>query len=827
MADTGDKVAEAVRLQEAGQTAEAEAILLEAVSADPDNIDAQFRLAVLYMHAGRFEESVDAYVKVLALNPTNPGALANLGAVLQILGRTAEAEARYREAIAGNPALDAAHINLGNLLQESGRGTEAIESYRAAVRVDPANTSAMSLLASALIGAGKLEDALQVLGAWQAIDADDPHQAYLMGAALLVRGDTSGAIPHLQRAVDKIPETAAATLARALVAQGRHGDADRWFQRAVNDAPGDKELVTQMGANLRELGRLSEAAQVFEQVLAHDPIFAAALIGLGTVRQSEYRHWEALKEFDRALKAEPDNAAALANKAISLQLLGRSDEARLLYERAVEADPKAAEIRFNLGTLLQAVGRYDEARSAFRRALDLRPGYAQVTPFLIHMHLKLCEWRDLEPLTAQLEANTRAELARGGPASSAPFSLFGTGVPFDLQMEATRAEAAAIGSHVLEAKQRLNFAYAPRTGKLRVGYLSPDFRSHSAARLFAGLLKSHGRDKVELFGYSLAPTGTHDESTEWFQGEFDTFRDISEISHENSAVQINGDGVHVLVDLASHTRGSRPEILALQPAPVQCHYLGYNLPLGADWCRYLIGDPVSFADQSIVSALPADLVMLKGCWTAAEPPAHIDPNSAMTRAEAGLPVDGTVFANFNASQKCEPIIWGAWMRILAAVPGSVLWMLDAADTVKRNLVREAETRGISADRLLFAPALAHAEHLRRMPLADIAFDTYYYKGGATALEFLAAGVPVLSLRNPGPAWGASLLEAAGTPETAANDLDAYERIAVELALDPPQLAALKARLLAAPDSAPLFDIQSWARDVEAAYETMWADAQNS
>ena len=825
---TTDKVAEAVRLQALGKTVEAEALLEEALAADPTHIDAQMHLAVLYMHEGRFDKSADAFSAVLEREPKNSRALANLGTVLQASGQIDAAEAIYERALVVDPGLDPVHLNLGHILLESGRAAQAIEHIRAATEINPSNTNALHLLASTLIGQGgadEIAEAKTALQAWQALEPDNSDQYFLIGAALLVSNDVPGAIPHLTKAADQDPERAAATLARALIADGRPADGEKWFTTALKLTP-DKGLTAEYGQCLRSLGRLSEARDVFRGLLAVDPKFAPGHLGLGNVLQAECRHDEAIAEFEAALAVNPADAPSLANKATSLQFLGRPQDALATYERAVEADPTAPEIRFNQGALLQGMGRFDEAQAAFRRALDLRPGYAQVTPYLLHMLLKLCDWGDLKALTAEMEANTRAELAQGKKVSAAPFSLCGTAVPFDLQMDATRSEAAAIGAHVAETKARMSLSHAPRGEKLRVGYISPDLRSHSAGRLFQSLLRAHDRSKLEITGYSLASTKTLDETTEWFKTNFDGFRDLSLCSHEQSASLINGDGINILVDLASHTKGARPEILALEPAPVQCHYLGYNLPLGAEWCRYMIGDRVSFADQKIVSELPCDLVLLDGAWAATEPPAPVQP---MTRAEAGLPETGFVFANFNAPQKCEPIIWGVWMRILAAVPGSILWMLGAGETVKRNLRQEAEIRGVAADRIVFAPPMSHDQHLRRLALADVAFDTHHYKGGATPLEFLGAAVPVVTLLNVGPAWGASLLHAAGVPETAAKDIADYERIAVDLANDPDKLADIKSRLKAAPHLSPkpaaLYDTQKWTRDVEAALEKMWADFQ--
>ena len=296
-----------MRLQEAGETAAAEAALQEALAADPNHTGAQMRLAAPYMHAGRFDEAVDAFTKVVALDPGNSRALANLGTVLQALGRNSEAETRYGQAIAADPSLDPVHLNLGHLFSDSGRPAEAINAFRTAVGINPRNPIAQQLLASALIGAGGRDDiaeALTVLGDWGALNDGDPQQAYLTGAALLVSDDVAAAIPHLTKAAEKSPETAAATLARALVAHGRHAEAEPWFVASLKGSP-DKNLMAEHSQCLRELGRLGEATQVFNGLLAVDRSFAPAHLGLGSVLQVQYRHEQALVEFEAALGPGP------------------------------------------------------------------------------------------------------------------------------------------------------------------------------------------------------------------------------------------------------------------------------------------------------------------------------------------------------------------------------------------------------------------------------------------------------------------------------------------------------------------------------------------
>ncbi len=789
MSSDGSAVGEAVRLQEGGHATPAEALYRIAVENDPADIDAAFRLGVLLMHAGRNVEAVAAYQRVLAHDPRHASTHANLGAVLQALGRSGEAEQHYREAIAVNPILPAPHLNLGALLQGLGRTTEAEASFRAALRIDPEDATALLRLATLLLARDAAADALPLLRRLAAREPENSQVDFLTGAAHLMLRQPVEAIGPLTRAAAREPDRVAAPLARALVAAGESVRALPWFERAAALTPNDTALAADL------------------------------LMARGCALQAEFRHEDAIAAFDTALAARPGNAPVYANRAASLTALGRVNDARLAYERAIEAAPDNADIRFHYGMLLQSMGRFDEARAALRRAAELRPGLAAVDAQLINTQLKLCDWRGLDGLIARLVANTRTELAAGRRTSTPPFGLTGTGAPFDVQMGSIRAEAVAIAASVAALKQGLPFTYAPRTGKLRVGYLSPDFRSHSVARLFRGLLEAHDRSKVELFAYSLCAEKSQDQDTAWFRRTFDHFRDFARTSHADAARAINADGIHVLVDLASHTKGARPEILALEPAPVQVHTLGYNLPLGAEWCRYLIADTVSFADPALRDLVPADLAMIDGPWAAIPPP----PSDAlpMTRAEAGLPRSGTVFAQFNAPQKLEPVLWGAWMRTLAAVPNSVLWMLESGDTVRRNLAREAASYGVDFARIVWAPAVPHADHVRRLGCADIAFDTYYYKGGATALEMLAAGVPVITLSGPGPAFGASLVVGAGTPETAAASVADYERISTELGRSPERIAELKRHLIAARSGAPLFDTARWARSMEDAYERMW------
>ncbi|HVR98073.1 MAG TPA: hypothetical protein VMW27_15755, partial [Thermoanaerobaculia bacterium] len=356
--------------------------------------------------------------------------------------------------------------------------------------------------------------------------------------------------------------------------------------------------------------------------------------------------------------------------------------------------------------------------------------------------------------------------------------------------------------------------------RLRLGYLSSDFRDNALAHLTRRLYGLHDRARFEVAGYSLG----RDDGSEYRRGiaaDCDRFVDLAAASPAEAARRIRADGIDLLVDLTGFAAGSRPAILALRPAPVQVVYL-YPGTLGGVFTDYFLGDPV-ITPLEHQPFFGESLVLLPHCYQVND---HLQPIAARSfeREEQGLPPDAFVFCSFNNHWKIEPTIWDIWMRILTRVPGGVLWLQDMAPPARENLRCEAEARGVRADRLVFAPYLKKPEHLARCGLADLFLDTWICNAHTTASDALWSGVPVLTC--PGdhlPARvAASLLHAAGLPELVVADLAAYEETAVRLAQDRAALAGLRARVAAARTSSPLYDTPRRVRDLERAFLAMWA-----
>jgi protein O-GlcNAc transferase len=356
--------------------------------------------------------------------------------------------------------------------------------------------------------------------------------------------------------------------------------------------------------------------------------------------------------------------------------------------------------------------------------------------------------------------------------------------------------------------------------RIRIGYLSPDFRTHSVGHLSKPLYQLHDRKRFEIHCYSMrnAPGDTLQKE---IAETCDHWHDISGLASVAAAQCIHADGIDILIDLAGYTRDANPEVLALRPAPVQAHFLGYPGTSGASFLDYVIADEIvcPLDDQIHLAEQP---IHLHGTYS---PFATDTPNGPthLTRIDVGLPESGFVFCCFNASYKIEPTIFKIWLDLLKQIPDSVLWLIYQQPIEKTNLIREAEHQGIQRERLVFAPYMSRTRYLASFQLADLYLDTRWHNAHTITADALWQGLPVLSCA--GPHWssriGASLLQAAGIPELITYTLKDYEAKALELARDSKKLTGIRQKLVASRNTAPLFSPEKMVRSLEQAYETMW------
>jgi predicted O-linked N-acetylglucosamine transferase (SPINDLY family) len=424
---------------------------------------------------------------------------------------------------------------------------------------------------------------------------------------------------------------------------------------------------------------------------------------------------------------------------------------------------------------------------------------------------KLCAWDRWTRFAVELPAHIA-----DGKAVVSPFMLLGYSDDPALQRQCARNYS---DHRVPSSPTPLWTGGARRHDKIRVAYLSADFRRHPMTSVITGLFEAHDRAAFEISGISF---GIDDGSPmrRRLIAAFDRFDDVRGMVDEEIAKLLYEHEIDIAIDRNGHTRDSRPGILARRPAPVQVNYLGYPGTMGARFIDYIIADKVvvPFEHQQFFTE---KIVHLPDCYQVNDDKRKIA-DTTPTRREAGLPERGFVFCCFNNNWKITPAMFDIWMRLLHRVEGSVLWLLRDNDGAERNLRQEAALRGVDPARLVFAGRLPAEAHLARHRLADLFLDTLPYNAHTTASDALWVGLPVVTCMGETFAArvAASLLRAIGMPELIAADLADYETLALRLAQDSALLAGTKAKLQWQRDTHPLFDTGRFARHIEAAYRTM-------
>jgi predicted O-linked N-acetylglucosamine transferase (SPINDLY family) len=572
------------------------------------------------------------------------------------------------------------------------------------------------------------------------------------------------------------------------------------------------KLLAAFLANMARHERAFHAVRMAAQYLPPDPeLFNIA----GTLLRDTGQIDQAIGHYFQAIALNPNAPELHNNLGGAFMLKGEPDHAITAFQNALRLNLDYPEANQNLGSALLAKRRPDEAIAYQLRAAELNPALQQALSMACLAMLQSADWRQLDRAVRQLQAN----LAR--PECQAPTPFVFNGLPGSTRAQhllcAQRFAAEQFGGFLDRAP--LCKRVMSRQARLRVGYLSADFHEHATAYLLAGVLECHDRTQVEVCGYSYGPA-TGDAMRQRIERACSVFRDISACSHEVAAQQIVADEVDILVDLKGFTESGRPQIAALRPAPVVVSWLGYPSTMGQRrLADYLIGDPIvtPLAHQVDYSET---LALMPHCYQPTD--AGRDLAARPGRADAGLPADAFVFCSFNQTYKLTPAVFDKWCRILKAVTGSVLWLLEGSSAAMANLRREAQVRGISAERLVFARKLPQAEHLARLQCADLALDTSPYTSHTTGSDALWAGVPLLTQIGDtfGARVAASLLCAAGLPELVVQGDEAYIEQATRLAKDSLALAQMRERLASGRGTLPLFDTPRFTRDLEAVYATI-------
>ncbi|PKO25244.1 MAG: glycosyltransferase [Betaproteobacteria bacterium HGW-Betaproteobacteria-8] len=676
-------------------------------------------------------------------------------------GQLAQAESAYLQFIACQPRNAAALHLLGLLYQQTGRHAQAVELIAQALDIEPNN----------------------------------PDYLNNYGAALRANGQTEQAI--------------------------------HCYRKALQITPKDLDLQNNLGNACLELHRYEEAAGCYRRVLRAVPqdqdVRAAlchALQSYGFQCHDKGMYIQAEAAYEEAIQLNPRIGAYYYNLGNAQRELGKTEAALKSYQQALKLMPDDADVYNNLGNALRETGKLKEAIEAYQHALQLNPQLYHAKVHLVHQKQHACDWNGLEPDILEI----RHWVTSVPEAQVSPFAFLAmpTTTPEE-QKQCADNWVKNRFAQLLEAPQVRAFEANASHKKLRIAYLSSDFRLHPLAFLISELIESHDRKRFEIHAYSNAPDDKTPERKR-LEKAFDHFVDIRTLSITDAASRIQKDQIDILVDLTGFTQASRSAIAALRPAPISINWLGYPGTMGSYHDRplfdYILTD--NFVTPENQNASFAETTLrLPLCYQPNDSKRPV--GKATSRAENSLPEDSFVFCCFNQTFKIIPQVFDIWINLLKERPGSVLWLLECNALAKENLQREAEARGVAANRLVFAPRMPIAEHLARHRLADLFLDTLPYNAHTTASDALWMGLPLLTCTGQTFASrvAGSLLHALGMDELITNTLQAYEQKALQLSADKALLDSLKQQLQTNRDNSPLFDTRRFTKDLEQRYEDVW------
>lgn len=853
-----------------------------ALALAPDDPKALNSKASVLLNLGRLAEALPVLERVLQIEPTNSHACLNRGIVLYRMDQPRAALEAFDQLLAVEPRQPDALINRSSVLIALGHPEEALQAADAALTVRPDSVMALLNRTAALLRLRRPREALATAN--RLLQLDSRHLKGLINRtlALLALGDFPEALSTVQNALarDASNPDALELKMQALLGLRRYADVAAEGQAALLQYPGHSVLQLGLARALIGLKRLAEAetrvdavlasganlpeavvlkAEVLagrhqweaawaliEQTLAADPHQAPLWTARAALLVAKERYSEAWAAVERALALEPEHVQAAINGIAALNGTHRFAEALAVADGLLKRGVRDWQVCANRGGALAGLEHFEEARQAFAtaRALDeeafvafrqrhqaygappdaLMPELdprAEYLAFALSRLIEHCGWDRYEAVVERAITLIRQCLAEGKPAPIPPFkTIF---LPFAPEVSAAiaRSHGQFLASGMAAVRQKLEFV-DPKlaTERLRIGYVSADFRNHPTAHLSSGLFRAHDRERFEICIYALCK----DDGSAYYQrirADADRFTDLTGMSNAEAATRINADSIHILIDLMGYTACARPEIFALQPAPVQASYLGYPGSLGAPFISYIIADPVVLP-EGLWSWFTEQPVYLPECYQVNDRGQEIA-ETGVRRVDQDLPEQSFVFCGFNQIQKLEPVMFAIWMRILDRTPGSVLWLYANDREARERLRATAAGHGVSGERLIFAEYLPKSRHLERHRLADLFLDTRLCNAHTTASDALWAGLPVLTcIGETFPARvAASLLYAVGMPELITHSLAEYEDLAVRLATHPDELAALREKLAYNRLRTPLFDTERFARHLERAYEMMW------
>lgn len=756
---------------------------------EPNNAECLNLLGGLYYQQRRYSQALEYSKKAIEADYKNPIYRNAAGMSLMKLKRTFEATEHFLSALELKPDYEVACENLAKAYKTIGEREKSEEWYKKTLEINPKSVRALNNLGNVLQSKGKNDEALNLFNNALEINPESAETLFNLGSLYLVKGDEDRGLTFYRKSVEAKPD-----FHRAYYALGNH-----YFHR----------------------NRYFAARKHFTQAVKYEPNNAEYLGKLGLCCQKLGNFDYAIKYYNASLQINPKNVEVLTNLGISTYQRGNNPKARDIFLKALEIAPDSVPVNFALGTTYTLLNEYENALEYLGKTLELKPNFPEALYEIIRLRMNICDWsrryedqqKFIELLQNQVDKNKKS-------LTIPMLNINYYDMPLELHRDVGINRAQAVKSIVGDIAEMKDFTFKKeKKDNLRIGYISPDFRQHAVGVLIHKMFQYHDRENFEVYLFPLVTPNQKDIYRENMEKGADHTIDLYKVPTDEAAQKIYDNNIDILVDLAGYTTHTRPEILALQPAPIQAQFMGYPNTMGGDFIRYILADKWLIYDD-LRQYYTEKIAYLPHAFVTS--PMDVS-EKQFSKLDFGLNKDDFVFCCFNSHYKIEPEVFDVWANILKRVSNGVLWLSESKEVVEENLIREFSSRGLDESRLHFAKKLDWNEYLARFRCADLFLDTFIYNGGSTVAASLWAGCPVLTLpgKYNSSRMGASIVDSAGLPELICNDRKDYEDRAVYLSENPDKLKAIKEKFKVDCESVSLFNAKQFIGYMEQAYLKMW------
>lgn len=754
-------------------------LYLQVLAVDPANARASFGIGLLELQLGQYESALQHMQTAIALEPKEKRYFFGLGQVLAEMKRFDEAEDAYRQALSGNPNVADIHFAIGRLQEMQGRWAEARSAYEKALQLQPAMVDAIINLGNCHQQTGEFCQAEEI---YRRILARHPNHAGArsnLGLVLAKQGRVEDGIAELHQAIALEPAQLSHYLnfGALLCEQRDFAEANKVLRRAVEIAPECAEAAYNLANALHGFGDLPGAVGEYQRAVQLKPDYAEACNNLGALYKEMGDLAAAKVAFAHALRFGPDAIATLNNAANLHRALGELDEAENLLRQALQINPHFSATYNNLGNVLKDAGALDEGIACYRRAINLNPANADAHSNLVYS------------IYFQLDD------------------------PQEIVLECRKWDE----QHGRALGDRPQAKSASRHRRLRIGYVSGDFREHCQSLFTIPLLSHHNHEKVEVFCYSCVTRS--DQYTRQIASYSDAWRDVAHLHDVDLAALIEKDEIDILVDLAMHMAGGRSGLFACKPAPVQAAWLAYPGTTGLSAMDYILLDPW-LAPIGTETDYCEKVLRLPDTFWCYDPLEKNIPVNELPALANGY----VTFGCLNAPYKITDHTLRLWANVMTKIPQSRLLLMARPTRHRQRILDRFEALGVAANRVAFQSFLPRSAYLRSYHQIDLGLDTIPYNGHTTSLDSYWMGVPVVSrvgTTSVGRA-GLSQLSNLRLGELIAKTDEQFVEIAVRLVSDLPRLTQMRGDLRQRMENSPLMDAQRFARGMEGAFEEMWS-----